>query len=98
MQRSALIDPIQCLRDVVGGVVCVRGFRRSLAAILTFGGDAPMKRVALLCLGLAVGAASAAEAQLTMQMTNGWSFTFSGNVNAFAIYESTSESGGTLLS
>ena len=55
-----------------------------------------MKRVALLCLGLAVGAASAAEAQLTMQMTNGWSFTFSGNVNAFAIYESTDEEGGTL--
>src|SRR3954468_1311883 len=55
-----------------------------------------MKRVALLCLGLAVGAASVAEAQLTMQMSNGWSFTFSGNVNAFAIYESTSESGGTL--
>jgi hypothetical protein len=56
-----------------------------------------MKRVAMLCVGLAVGAASAAEAQLTMQMTNGWSFTFSGNVNAFAIYESTSESGGTNL-
>jgi hypothetical protein len=55
-----------------------------------------MKRVALLCLGLAVGAASAAEAQLTMQMTNGWSFTFSGNVNAFAIYESTDDAGGTL--
>jgi Gram-negative porin len=55
-----------------------------------------MKRVALLCMGLAVGAASAAEAQLTMQMSNGWSFTFSGNVNAFAVYESTSESGGTL--
>jgi hypothetical protein len=55
-----------------------------------------MKRVALLCVGLAVGAASVAEAQLTMQMSNGWSFTFSGNVNAFAIYESTSESGGTL--
>jgi hypothetical protein len=54
-----------------------------------------MKRVALLCLGLAVGAASAAEAQLTMQMSNGWSFTFSGNVNAFAIYESQSTSGGT---
>ena len=54
-----------------------------------------MKRVALLCVGLAVGAASAAEAQLTMQMTNGWSFTFSGNVNAFAIYESQSEDGGT---
>ncbi len=46
-----------------------------------------MKRVALLCLGLALGAASAAEAQLTMQMTNGWSFTFAGNVNAFFIYQ-----------
>jgi hypothetical protein len=56
-----------------------------------------MKRVALLCVGLAVGAASAAEAQLTMQMTNGWSFTFSGNVNAFAIYEDQSESGGTIV-
>jgi hypothetical protein len=55
-----------------------------------------MKRVALLCVGLAVGAASAAEAQLTMQMTNGWSFTFSGNVNAFAIYEDQSEDGGTV--
>jgi hypothetical protein len=54
-----------------------------------------MKRVALLCVGLAVGAASAAEAQLTMQMSNGWSFSFSGNVNAFAIYESQSTSGGT---
>ena len=54
-----------------------------------------MKRVALLCLGLAVGAASAAEAQLTMQMSNGWSFTFSGNVNAFAIYESQSTNGAT---
>jgi len=55
-----------------------------------------MKRVALLCVGLAVGAASVAEAQLTMQMSNGWSFTFSGNVNAFAIYESTDEGGGTI--
>jgi hypothetical protein len=55
-----------------------------------------MKRVALLCVGLAVGVASAAEAQLTMQMSNGWSFTFSGNVNAFAIYESQDE-GGEIL-
>jgi hypothetical protein len=38
-------------------------------------------------MGLAVGAASAAEAQLTMQMSNGWSFTFGGNVNAFLVYE-----------
>src|SRR5215208_6227539 len=96
MQRSTVIDLIQCLRGVVADVVWFRGFRRSFAAILTFGGDAPMKRVALLCLGLAVGAASAAEAQLTMQMTNGWSFTFSGNVNAFAIYESTDDEGGTI--
>jgi hypothetical protein len=54
-----------------------------------------MKKVALLCLGLAMGAANAAEAQLTMQMSNGWSFTFAGNVNAFAIYESRSSSGAT---
>jgi hypothetical protein len=46
-----------------------------------------MKKVALLCLGLALGAAQAAEAQLTMQMSNGWSFTFAGNVNAFYIYQ-----------
>jgi hypothetical protein len=50
----------------------------------------------MLCVGLVVGAASVAEAQLTMQMSNGWAFTFSGNVNAFAIYESQSETGGTL--
>jgi hypothetical protein len=55
-----------------------------------------MKRVALLCMGLALGAAQAAEAQLTMQMSNGWSFTFAGNVNAFAIYESQSEDGATV--
>jgi len=46
-----------------------------------------MKRVALLCMGLALGAATAAEAQLTMQMSNGWNFTFAGNVNAFYIYQ-----------
>ncbi|MEO6057834.1 MAG: hypothetical protein ABIQ49_13450, partial [Gemmatimonadales bacterium] len=38
---------------------------------------------------------NAAEAQLTMQMTNGWTFTFAGNVNAFAIYETQSENGTT---
>jgi hypothetical protein len=54
-----------------------------------------MKKVALLCLGLAMGAANAAEAQLTMQMSNGWSFTFAGNVNAFAIYESQNADGTT---
>ncbi len=55
-----------------------------------------MKKVALLCLGLAMGAANAAEAQLTMQMSNGWSFTFAGNVNAFAIYESQNADGATV--
>ena len=38
-------------------------------------------------------AADSAHAQLTMQMTNGWSFTFSGNVNAFLTYEKESDSG-----
>lgn len=55
-----------------------------------------MKRVALLCMGLALGTASVAEAQLSMQMSNGWSFTFAGNVNAFAIYESQDEGGATV--
>jgi hypothetical protein len=53
-----------------------------------------MKKVALLCLGLAFGAANAAEAQLTMQMSNGWSFTFAGNVNAFFIYKNSKANTG----
>jgi hypothetical protein len=44
-------------------------------------------------LGLVVGAASAAEAQLTMQMGNGWSFTFAGNVNAFLVYDDVNDAG-----
>ncbi|MGH7511082.1 MAG: hypothetical protein ACREMZ_16695 [Gemmatimonadales bacterium] len=54
-----------------------------------------MRRVALLCMGLVLGAASAAEAQLTMQMSNGWTFTFGGNVNAFLVYEKENEDGTT---
>ena len=54
-----------------------------------------MKRVALLCMGLVLGAATAAEAQLTMQMSNGWSFTFAGNVNAFVTYETFADDGST---
>ncbi len=46
-----------------------------------------MKRVALLCMGLLLGTASVSQAQLTMQMSNGWNFTFAGNVNAFLIYQ-----------
>jgi hypothetical protein len=55
-----------------------------------------MRRVALLCMGLALGAASAAEAQLTMQMSNGWSFTFGGNVNVFLVYEKPDDGGTTI--
>jgi hypothetical protein len=54
-----------------------------------------MKRIGLVCLGLALGAASTAQAQLTMQMSNGWSFTFAGNVNGFIYYEKTQTSGNT---
>jgi hypothetical protein len=38
-------------------------------------------------------AADTAYAQLTMQMPSGWSFTFSGNVNAFLTYEKESDDG-----
>jgi hypothetical protein len=54
-----------------------------------------MRRVALLCMGLVMGAASAAEAQLTMQMSNGWSFTFGGNVNSFLYYTKSNTDGTT---
>ena len=53
-----------------------------------------MKRSALLFGALMVGAASGANAQaLTMQMSNGWTFGFAGNVNIFAQYQSQSKSG-----
>jgi hypothetical protein len=42
----------------------------------------------------AFGAAGVARAQgLTMQMSNGWKFTFSGNVNAFAVYTADANAG-----
>ncbi len=55
-----------------------------------------MKRFACV-LGVLVLllAADTADAQLTMQMSNGWSFTFSGNVNAFLTYEKESSDGRT---
>jgi hypothetical protein len=55
-----------------------------------------MKRVALLCMGLVLGAATVAEAQLTMQMSNGWNFTFAGNVNSFLYYTKSSDDGNTV--
>jgi hypothetical protein len=42
-----------------------------------------MKRLAVLLVAVALLWPAAANAQLTMQMSNGWSFTFAGNVNAF---------------
>src|SRR5881296_2882020 len=46
-----------------------------------------MKRLTLLLLGLALGVSATAGAQgLTMQMSNGWSFTFAGNVNVFWVF------------
>jgi hypothetical protein len=51
-----------------------------------------------LALALAAGVASTAQAQLTMQMTNGWSFTFAGNVNAFFIYQQGKTAAGTITS
>jgi porin-like protein len=54
-----------------------------------------MKKVALLCMGLAFGAANVAQAQLTMQMSNGWTFTFAGNVNAFYIYQNLKNCAGS---
>jgi hypothetical protein len=55
-----------------------------------------MKRIGLVSLGLALGLVSTANAQLTMQMSNGWTFTFAGNVNTFAYYEKTTTGGTTL--
>ncbi len=53
-----------------------------------------MKRLTLLLLGLALGVASTAKAQgLTMQMSNGWMFSFSGNVNAFWVFTKVNNSG-----
>lgn len=47
-----------------------------------------MKRVLGALLFLALGLAGSARAQgLTMQMSNGWSFSFAGNVNAFLVFE-----------
>src|SRR5438477_11727780 len=53
-----------------------------------------MKRLTLLLLGLALGVTATAKAQgLTMQMSNGWSFQFAGNVNAFWVFTKVNNSG-----
>src|SRR5213596_2639924 len=45
-----------------------------------------MKRLTLLLVAVALLWPAAANAQLTMQMSNGWSFSFAGNVNAFWVF------------
>ena len=53
-----------------------------------------MKRTALLTAALIFSYAALSHAQeLTMQMSNGWTFTFAGNVNAFMVFESEKDDG-----
>src|SRR5438093_5473200 len=53
-----------------------------------------MKRLTLLLLGLALGVSATASAQgLTMQMSKGWAFQFSGNVHVFWAFSQVNNSG-----
>src|SRR6266702_4219031 len=52
-----------------------------------------MKRLALLLVAVALLLPAPANAQLTMQMSNGWSFSFAGNVNAFWVFTKANNSG-----
>jgi len=50
--------------------------------------------VSAVVVGLGAGRLRDAGAQgLTMQMSNGWSFSFSGNVNAFGVFSKVNNSG-----
>ncbi len=57
-----------------------------------------MKRIALSTIALLLGAAGGLGAQgLSIQTSNGWTFSFSGNVNAFAVYnDGKVDRGGTI--
>src|SRR6266511_5700004 len=52
-----------------------------------------MKRLAVLLVAVALAWPAAASAQLTMQMSNGWTFSFAGNVNAFWVFAKQNNSG-----
>jgi hypothetical protein len=52
-----------------------------------------MKRLTLLSLAVALVLPTVAHAQLIMTMSNGWSLSFSGNVNAFWVYTKQNNSG-----
>src|SRR5881296_4790617 len=57
--------------------------------------ESRMKRLTLLLLGLALGVSATASAQgLTMQMSNGWAFQFSGNVNVFWVFSKENTTAG----
>jgi hypothetical protein len=53
-----------------------------------------MKRLALLLVAVALLWPAAANAQLTMQMSNGWTFSFAGNVNVFWVFARSDSVGG----
>jgi hypothetical protein len=55
-----------------------------------------MKSFACVLGALTLLAADSAYAQLTMQMSNGWSFTMAGNVNTFLTYEKEDSDGATV--
>src|SRR5207253_11404602 len=57
-----------------------------------------MKRLTLLLVAVALLWPAAANAQLTMQMSNGWSFTFAGNVNVFWVFTKENTTAGDAAS
>lgn len=79
----------------------VRGtFLRVLFARFTSNGRRMMRKRIVHCLtALAIGsmgwlvATPAAEAQVRMEAMEGWTFTFTGNINAFYVFETESDDG-----
>src|SRR5437667_1946560 len=72
----------------------LEGTSGRMAAVKLPRRDSRMKRLTLLLLGLALGVSATANAQgLTMQMSNGWSFTFAGNVNVFWVFTKVNNDG-----
>src|SRR2546428_10892915 len=64
-----------------------------IGQVHSLGRDSRMKRLALLLVAVALLWPAGASAQLTMQMSNGWSLAFSGNVNAFWVFSKVNNSG-----
>src|SRR5437773_3287357 len=72
----------------------LEGTSGRMAAVKLPRRESRMKRLTLLLLGLALGVSATGGAQgLTMQMSSGWSFSFSGNVNAFWVFSKVNNSG-----